>query len=84
MREILFRAYTNDEAELAMLKKEIAEKIECRLNEIGMNKKQFAAAMNVRPSVVTKWLQGDNNFEIFTLFKIETLLDFTIIKLVNK
>jgi ribosome-binding protein aMBF1 (putative translation factor) len=70
--------------ELAKVKRQVADKIKKRLEELGMNKKQFAAAMKVSPSVVTKWLKGECNFEIFTIFKIEALLDFTIIKLVTK
>jgi transcriptional regulator with XRE-family HTH domain len=56
-------------------KKQVAEKIKDRLKEAGINRKQFAGMMSVQPSVVTRRLSGECNFQIFTLFDIERVLD---------
>jgi len=57
----------------------------------GMNRVQFAAKLNINPSVVTKWLSGTHNFTTETLFDIEEALNISLlnieqndIQLVNK
>lgn len=55
-------------------KKQVAEKIKDRLKELGINRQEFAGMMNVQPSAVTRWLRGDHNFTVFTLFEIERIL----------
>ena len=59
-------------------KYQVAQKIKDRLKELGLNRSQFASMMNVQPSVVTKWLDGTCNFQVFTLFEIERILDMPL------
>lgn len=61
--------------------KAIADIIDTRLKWLGMSKKEFAERMGAPPSSVTKWLSGEHNFTIDTLFKIESVLR---IKIFNK
>jgi len=63
---------------LVETKKLIADKIKHRLKELGVNRKQFAGLMNVQPSVVTRWLSGKHNFQMFTLFEIERILNMEL------
>lgn len=58
----------------------LAAKIDERLKALDLKKGQFALAMKVPPSVVTKWLKGNHNFTINTLTEIEDVLK---IKLIN-
>lgn len=44
-----------------------------------MKRKDFAQRMGVQPSVVTRWLSGNCNFEIVTIFKIEVVLGIQLI-----
>ena len=59
----------------------IAAKISTRLTELGINRQEFAYAMGVQPSSVTKWLKGAHNFEMKTLFKIERVLQMSLVNL---
>jgi transcriptional regulator with XRE-family HTH domain len=63
-----------NELQLSEVKKIIADKIAHAIVDAGLQKQQFADLMGVQPSVVTKWLKGDTNFETKTLFKIEQIL----------
>lgn len=56
-------------------KKLLAEKIKDRLKELEVSRSQFAGMMKVHPSVVTRWLSGIHNFQMFTLFEIEKALN---------
>lgn len=57
----------------------LASKIKSAIKAKGLKQKQFAAKMGVQQSVVTRWLKGDHNFTIETLFKIEQVLGIEII-----
>lgn len=61
-------------------KRQLAEKIDARLIELGLTRKEFAEQMGTVPSSITKWLSGQHNFEINTLFEIERVLGFTLFK----
>lgn len=52
----------------------LAAKIADAMRAKGWKKKDLAAAMNVRPSLVTKWLSGNNNFTADLLSDIGLLL----------
>jgi len=56
----------------------VADKIKDRLKQLGISRQQFASMMKVQPSTVTKWLSGNNNFQIYTLFEIEKQLQFNL------
>jgi transcriptional regulator with XRE-family HTH domain len=56
----------------------IALLIKKRLDVLRMNRKEFADLIGTTPSQITKWLKGDHNFEVSTLFKIETALKMKI------
>jgi transcriptional regulator with XRE-family HTH domain len=59
----------------------VAEKIQRRINELGISRKQFAAMMCVKPPLVTRWLSGNHNFTIFTMFEIERVLKIELFNL---
>lgn len=59
-------------------KRLLANKIKARLKELGMQRIQFAALMKVQPSVVSRWLNGSHNFQVFTLFEIERVLNLPL------
>ncbi len=50
----------------------ISDKLNDLIKGRGMTKKEFAAAIGCRPSEVTKWLSGQQNFTIRTLAKLST------------
>lgn len=52
----------------------LAARIADALTARGWSKSEFAARMNQRPSVVTRWLSGTHNFTIDTLSDIEEML----------
>lgn len=56
----------------------LAEKIENRMRECGLTKKEFAKVMDVQPSIITRWLSGKHNFTVETIFDIERKLNFLI------
>lgn len=56
----------------------VADKIKHRLEELSISRKQFAVMMCVQPSNVTKWLSGEHNFTVFTLFQIERVLNMPL------
>ncbi len=57
----------------------LAIRIESAMKKCGYNKLQFAQAMEVQPSMVTRWLSGTHNFTIETLYDIENLLSICVI-----
>lgn len=57
----------------------LARKIEAAMRQKQYNRQQFAAIMGVQPSIVTRWLSGNHNFTVETLFEIEENLDVQLI-----
>lgn len=57
----------------------LAEKISIAMKEKRYNRQQFAQVMEVHPSIITRWLSGDHNFTVETLFEIEEHLDIQLI-----
>jgi transcriptional regulator with XRE-family HTH domain len=54
-----------------------------RINEAikmrGWSQKQFAEAMNKKPSEISKWLSGTHNFTTDTLWHIEQVLSIRLL-----
>jgi DNA-binding transcriptional regulator YiaG len=62
-------------------KKLLANKIESRMKDVGLYRQEFADLMAVQPSTITRWLSGEHNFEIKTLFEIEKQLNIKLFNL---
>lgn len=58
----------------------LAARIDDAMKQHGLTKGQFATAMKVQPSVISKWLSGTHNFTVETLFDIERVLNVTFIR----
>jgi transcriptional regulator with XRE-family HTH domain len=69
-----------DKTEKSML---LAVRIEEAMKKRGFNKLQFAEAIKVQPSVITRWLSGSHNFTIETLYDIERILSINIVNVIE-
>lgn len=58
---------------------DIASQIAEILKKKGVQQKEFAKKLNKKESEVSKWLNGDHNFTIKTIAKIEDVLNEDII-----
>lgn len=58
----------------------IADEINALMQERGLTKKQFADALNKKPSEVTKWLSGQHNFTLRTIAMLSTFFGKPLIK----
>ncbi len=70
---------SEEEQYLTDVKMLIANKIAKILERRGIQKKQFAQMMGVKPSVVSLWLSGTHNFTLETLAKIEYALGIKLL-----
>ena len=61
----------------------IVEKIKKGISDMRLQKKEFAKLMGVQPSVITKWLKGDQNFQVKTLFEMERILGIELFNIYN-
>lgn len=61
----------------------IADRLATLINERGLTKKEFAAAIGSKPSEVTKWLSGQQNFTIRTLAKFSAFFGEPLIEVVK-
>ncbi len=61
----------------------IADRLDDLIKSHGMTKKEFASAFGCRPSEVTKWLSGQQNFTIRTIAKLSAFFGEPLI-VVNK
>jgi len=59
----------------------LAKYIKEKIQTARLRSNEFAGRVNKRPSEITKWLSGNHNFTIETLFEIEEHLGITIINL---
>lgn len=75
---------TPEEMERTQNRMMLAAKIYNAMTEKGLSKKQFAELAGVSPSVVTKWLSGDNNFTSDTLTDIQRVLGVRLLALDEK
>jgi len=57
----------------------LANKIKNKIKDRGLSRQEFAKLMNVQPSIITRWLSGNHNFTVETLFDIERQLNLQII-----
>lgn len=57
----------------------LANKIEFAMRQKQYNRQQFANVMGVQPSIVTRWLSGNHNFTVETLFDIEEELGVQLV-----
>ena len=76
--ENLLAEITEEEQKKTDKKMLLAVKIDEAIKAKGWKKKNFAQAMNKRPSEISKWLSGTHNFTIETLFDIEDILNISI------
>lgn len=61
----------------------IAARIDDILNEIGLKKNKFAQKVGKKPSEITKWLSGTQNFTIEILVEIAYALEVNVIDLIS-
>lgn len=59
----------------------LAKFIKEKLQRANLRSHDFAEKVSKRPSEITKWLSGNHNFTIDTLFEIEEKLGVTLINL---
>lgn len=57
----------------------LSDKILSELEHKKIGKLEFAGIVGVTPSTVTKWLKGNHNFTIETLFRIEDALNIRLL-----
>lgn len=57
----------------------IALKVNRQLKSLGMTRKELAAALNITPANITRYLDGKCNFELRTLVEMERVLNIRII-----
>ncbi len=57
----------------------LSNKIEMAIKQKGYNRQQFASIMGVQPSIITRWLSGNHNFTVETLFEIENKLEIQLL-----
>lgn len=62
----------------------IAVNVLDHLHKQGMSQKAFAELIGVTPQMVSKWLQGSENFTLETIEKIEEIIGFDLIEVKNK
>ena len=58
---------------------EISDKIDARLQELGISQKEFAKQIGKTEAEVSRWLSGTHNFTLKTLANISSALDITLI-----
>jgi len=68
-----------DEQEKTDKRMLLAARIDNAIKAKGWKKKDFASAMNKKPSEISKWLSGTHNFNSDTLFDIEKILGICLI-----
>jgi len=63
---------------------DIVVRIHELIEEKGLNQKQLAEGMNKKPSEISKWLNGEHNFTLRSLAKLEAELGEPIIQVPNQ
>ena len=61
---------------------DISDRIFQLMTERGLTKKQFAEALNRRPSEITKWLSGQHNFTIATISMLSAFFGKPIVSVI--
>lgn len=80
----LMAQITPEEFEKTKKRMLLAVKIEEAMKAKGIRKIDLAKKMNKRPSIITRWLSGTNNFETDTLFELEEILGVNFINIEEK
>jgi transcriptional regulator with XRE-family HTH domain len=57
----------------------LATRIAEAIQKKGWSKKEFAQRINRKPSEISRWLSGSNNFTVDTLLEIEELLCISLL-----
>ena len=63
---------------------DIVDRIHEVLRMKNLSQKDLAALLDKKESEVSKWMSGTHNFTLKTLLRIEDILGFPIIKVINK
>jgi transcriptional regulator with XRE-family HTH domain len=63
---------------------DIVDRIHEILGMKNLSQKDLAALLDKKESEVSKWMSGTHNFTLKTLLRIEDILGFPIIKVINK
>lgn len=80
----LLAQITPKEQEKVAIKMRVAVRIADRLEELRMQKKELAAACDLKgSSMVTKWLSGGHNFTLDTLVDMAFALGMSVAELVR-
>ena len=59
----------------------IADKIDARLKELGITRKECARRMGTSEAEVSRWLGGTHNFTLRTLSRISAALGISLIQI---
>ena len=57
---------------------EIADRVQARIQQLGICRAELARRMEVSPPMVTKLLTGDRNFQLKTLLRLADALDMEL------
>ena len=74
---------TNDVKAEVDLSFAIVDRIDRRLKEKGMKRRELAEALGKKEAEVSRWMRGTHNFTIRTLAKISNVLGTQIINVSN-
>jgi transcriptional regulator with XRE-family HTH domain len=58
---------------------ELIDLIEDRLEDLGWSRKNLAEQLDKRPSEITKWLSGNHNLTLSSLFKLQGALEIPLV-----
>lgn len=58
---------------------DLIDLIEDRLEELGWSRKNLSEHLNKRPSEITKWLSGNHNLTLASLFKLQGALGIPLV-----
>lgn len=65
------------------MKETISKTITTYMMMSNLKKCELAKLCSVQPSIITRWLSGNHNFEIDTIFKIEQATGWKILMIVT-
>lgn len=63
---------------------DLVVRINTILKEKNISQKELAQRMDKNPSEINKWLNGDHNFTLRTIAKLEAVLGESLISINNK
>ncbi len=78
-----YRPAITDTTELSKEEKRklFAKYIRSKLRSVELDQKKFAAKLNKKPPEISKWLSGNHNFTLDTIFEIENQLKIKLVEL---